>query len=203
MNDQLLFAGMWIVFFVFHSFLASSRLKRILQAKLLPFKYYRIGYNVFSIVSLLPVFVVYRKIEKTQLFESSYWNQAVGVLLIIISLFLWKLTFRNYSLAEFVGTDRLTKNYIQKPEFKKNGLNALVRHPLYSVSLILLTGFFLLYPNDLILISVVLIFSYFPVGIYFEELKMIRYFGKEYLEYKKKTPKLIPRFYKRLKLNRT
>lgn len=196
MNDMLLFAGLWIVFFVFHSFLASSRLKRVIQAKFLPFKYYRISYNILSIASLLPVIVAYQKMEKTLLIENSYWNQAGGLLLIIVSIVLWRRTFKNYRLSEFAGTDRLSKDYVHKPEFRINGLNGLVRHPLYSVSYIFLAGLLLLYPNDLILISAVLIILYFPIGIYFEEKKMIQYFGKEYLEYKKKIPKLIPRFYK-------
>lgn len=191
MYVKLAYLFSWVFFFFCHSFFASGKVKRSLH-QLISFKYYRLFYSAISIVTLIPVVVLYFKAEPIYIFEPQLWSEIMGILIIVLSLYLWKKSFFNYSLSEFMGTDRLKKDYQFKAILRKNKLNKLVRHPLYSVSYLFLTGLFILLPNDLILIATVLIFLYFPIGIYFEEAKMIEIFGDQYIEYRKNTPSVFP-----------
>lgn len=191
MTVKLLYILSWVVFFFLHSALASSRVKNYLQP-LISFRYYRFFYNAVSTLSLIPVVLFYYLADARYLFKPEIVVQVPGVLIILLSLGLWRKTFKNYSLAEFAGTDRLQKGYVLKPKLRKSRLNRLVRHPLYSVSYLLIIGLFLLFPHDLMLITAVLVFIYFPIGIYFEERKLIKVFGDEYVSYKRKTPALFP-----------
>lgn len=169
---------------------------------MISFRYYRLLYNALSFASLIPVVFFYYKADASYLFDPQLWTEILGFLLILLSFYLWWKSFFNYSLSEFMGTDRLKKNYQFKAILRKNKLNKMVRHPLYSVSYLFLTGLFILFPNDLILITAVLIFIYFPIGIYFEEAKMIDLFGDQYLEYRESTPALFPSLNSLLKRGR-
>jgi methanethiol S-methyltransferase len=70
------------------------------------------------------------------------------------------------------------------------GLYRVVRHPLYTFSLLFLWLSPSVSQNSLTLyIGATL---YFIIGAYFEERKLLRDFGEAYAEYKRKTPMLIP-----------
>jgi protein-S-isoprenylcysteine O-methyltransferase Ste14 len=182
----------WLLFFILHSGLASSQVKNRLQT-IITFRYYRLFYNVLSILALIPVVLFYLKYPANLFFSPTFYTQLLGASIILLSFYLWKKTFRNYSLAEFAGSDRLKKGYKLQPRLRKSGLNKLVRHPLYSVSYLFLTGLWILLPSDINMLTTLLIFIYFPIGIYFEELKLISVFGEEYQKYKNQTPVLFPR----------
>jgi methanethiol S-methyltransferase len=89
-----------------------------------------------------------------------------------------------------------TKHKIFKMKRKRTittGIYRIVRHPIYSGTLILFLGLILFH-------SSALSFLYFPASIllywimtYFEEKDLIRMFGEEYLLYKQKVKsRIIP-----------
>ena len=193
MIEKTAFILALFLFCFVHSGLATTKVKTFLQA-LIPFRYYRLFYNAVSFLLLFPVFFIYHLAEPYWFWEPKWYSTLPGILLLILSFYLWSKTFDNYSLAEFVGTDRLKKHYKEVPELKLGGLNRWVRHPLYSISYFFLAGLFLLFPNDLILLTALGVIIYFPIGIYYEELKMEKLFGEQYKSYKATTPKLFPRW---------
>ena len=74
------------------------------------------------------------------------------------------------------------------------GAFSIVRHPLYLAALLLYIG--LLF-TTLSIVSFVLflgIFIFYDVIATFEEKKLEEKFGDEYIRYKEKTPKWLPRF---------
>jgi len=193
MELKILFAIYLVFYFFSHSLLAATRVKDILQrTSIIPFRYYRLFFNFLAVLLLIPVVVLYYLSEKHVFFELNFAGNLIGYLCIIFGIYLWKLSFRNYALSEFLGTDRLKANKPIKQTMAFRGFNMWVRHPLYSTSYFVLLCVFLISPNDLILIIIVLISIYFPIGIYFEEKKLEIEFGDSYLEYKKKTPMLFP-----------
>jgi protein-S-isoprenylcysteine O-methyltransferase Ste14 len=76
-----------------------------------------------------------------------------------------------------------------------NGLHRYVRHPLYLGTFVFLWGWFLLYPSLSFLICCSFITIYTLIGLRFEEKKLIKEFGDEYVQYQKKVPRLIPKFH--------
>lgn len=191
MKWLLCYGFSWIIFFILHSGLASSQVKKRIFL-FIPFTYYRLFYNAVSTVALIPVVMFYLIYPSKLLFSPTPFIQVLGVSIIVLSFYLWKKSFNNYSISEFAGTDRLKEGYKLQPRLRKGGLNKLVRHPLYSVSYLFLVGLFVLLPSDINLLTSALIFIYFPIGIYFEERKLIAFFGEEYRKYKSNTPVLFP-----------
>jgi protein-S-isoprenylcysteine O-methyltransferase Ste14 len=71
-----------------------------------------------------------------------------------------------------------------------HGLYRVVRHPLYTFSLLFLWLTPTMSVNSLTLYLGATL--YILVGAYFEERKLLRDFGTAYADYKRKTPMLIP-----------
>ena len=75
-----------------------------------------------------------------------------------------------------------------------NGPYSMVRHPLYFFSLIGAVGIGLASENLLILaLIMVLYLIYYPFTIFAEEKKLENKFGEIYFEYKRKTPRFLPK----------
>jgi protein-S-isoprenylcysteine O-methyltransferase Ste14 len=77
------------------------------------------------------------------------------------------------------------------PRLVTNGLHRLVRHPLYTTSLIVL---YLASPMSLNWLAFAIsCHAYFFVGSIFEERKLVREFGIAYRAYQQRVPRLLPR----------
>lgn len=73
-----------------------------------------------------------------------------------------------------------------------DGVYARVRHPQYSGLFLITVGMLIQWPTLLTLIMwPILMFSYYRLAMR-EEKEMERYFGREYREYKSKTPSFVP-----------
>ena len=81
-------------------------------------------------------------------------------------------------------------------KIKQGGIYKLIRHPSYTGSLLSFAGFGLSLNNRIsLLISVVLVPLAFLYRIRIEEKALTDQFGTDYLEYKKRTYRLIPFIY--------
>jgi protein-S-isoprenylcysteine O-methyltransferase Ste14 len=69
-----------------------------------------------------------------------------------------------------------------------------VRHPLYLGTFLFIWGWFMVYPAVSFLICNSIITIYTLIALRFEERKLIREYGNDYIQYRKKVPSLIPRF---------
>ena len=92
-------------------------------------------------------------------------------------------------LTQFRAGLRGEKVEYVKPKLTRNGALAVVRHPYYFVSLVLIWSRPLLW-KDLWLNIVLTV--YFLIGTLNEERKLKKEFGQEYLDYMKEVPALIP-----------
>ena len=92
-------------------------------------------------------------------------------------------------LLSFVGLRQLSQEE-RAGELVTTGLYRLVRHPLYTFSLLILWLSPSVTVNSFIVyLSLTL---YVLIGIIFEEQKLLREFGQKYAHYKSMTPMLIP-----------
>ena len=124
--------------------------------------------------------------------------RVVGVVLALIGAVIGLVAFRNYSLAKFVGWQQL-KNSISRNEktlhssLITSGLQSQVRHPLYTGIFLFIWGYWLLAPTLANLVFNVITTAYIPVGVYFEEQKLVKQFGTAYDTYRKSVPMLFPK----------
>lgn len=181
--DYVILVGGWLLYFVLHSVLAADRVKRNVNRKAL-----RLFYSLFSIAGLLALLFWNGRIQSAHFFPSEGWTRYISLLVTTFGVMVIQISFRQYSLRAFLGLAE------EKNEFKTDGILQQIRHPIYTGTILIILGFFLFIPNVPTLVSCCIMLLYLPIGIYFEEKKLVAAYGDLYLEYKKRVPSLIPRF---------
>lgn len=180
-----------IVWGVVHSVTASlgfkEFLRRVLGAGFM--KFYRLLYNVFSVVSFAPILYLSAVLPTQNLYRvPAPWNylmlagQGLSAALLLVAVL-------QTDTLSFVGLRQLFEE--EKPgKLIKNGFYHYMRHPLYTFGLM----FLWLSPNVSVnsFILYISLTVYILAGAYFEERKLLREFGQEYADYKTVTPMLIP-----------
>ncbi|MBV8327065.1 isoprenylcysteine carboxylmethyltransferase family protein [Chryseobacterium sp.] len=115
----------------------------------------------------------------------------VGEFLIILGIVFRFIIIR--SLGKYFTVDVTIK---QDHKIKKEGFYKYLRHPSYAFSLVTSLGLGLYLNNWLsLLFAFVPPFLAFAYRIKIEEQALVERFGNEYIEYRKKTKKLIPFIY--------
>lgn len=186
--DYFLLIFSLLFFGISHSILASSYLKSKFETR-----FYRLIYNVLSLITFGFIYWQYQKSPDELLF-ASFFNSTVSSFLIGLSLGFLLSTLLQYNLKEFSGFDAFGSKS-EEIHLKTDGFLRFVRHPLYSAIILLAITLFINEPtikNGICLFASTL---YILIGIYFEEKKLVRLFGDDYNAYKAKTPMLIPKFW--------
>ncbi len=183
-----------MLYYGLHSLLASTSVKHWLQRYWISPRYYRLLYNVVAVLTLFPIAYLYST-SKAHFLLSAHWGlQILGLLAVGIGLYIVRAAMRNYDLGEFSGLAQYQNagGGVALGELNIKGWNAIVRHPLYLGSIILVWGVFLIRPHDL-LFSVALITTlYSYLGASWEEIKLSKAFGDTYQAYQKQVPMLFP-----------
>jgi protein-S-isoprenylcysteine O-methyltransferase Ste14 len=195
-----LFIISFIIWASWHSITASRRTKAVVRRWIGDRVYegwYRLFYNVFSFVTILPVvYILWTMVPETVLWQIpepfSYVAlavQLVGVGGLAVSL--WQT-----DIWEFVGL-RQTWRYVQgedemtlPPKLVTSGTYSFVRHPLYFFSVLLLwfSPVMTLNSGAFNLLAT----AYFWAGSRVEERRLADYFGETYAAYRKRVPGLVP-----------
>ena len=176
---------------IIHSLLASTGIKDLFRRAFGNgfMKFYRLFYNIYAVVSALPILYLMLTLPDTTLYQASTpWDyilragQGTSIFLLFVAAF-------QTDLLSFAGLRQLFEEE-KNEKLITGGLYRFVRHPLYTFSLLILwlaPGMTL---NSFIVYLALTI--YVLVGIIFEERKLLREFGQEYAEYRSMTPMLIP-----------
>ncbi len=191
--DYFWLAFLWIAYFILHSVLALFSVKNFFYSLGIKPQLYRLFYVILATSALLVIIIYSSLIVSEYVFSPNKLMKFSGLILAGWGFVIAKAGFKSYDTKAFLGLGSLNP----EDEFKTDGLLSKMRHPVYSGSILLVLGYFLFDPKWSTLLSVSLIIVYFIVGIYLEEKKLIKSFGSKYIEYKKETPMLIPRFWKK------
>lgn len=183
--------GLWLGYGLLHSLLATSAFKSLI-IKHIPIKtHYRLIYNTIATFLLVGLLAYQFSLSASYLWLNTSVEHIIGLGAILASIYLFRLAFRSYDSSEFLG---LKYEDEQANQLKQDGVLQYVRHPLYSATLLLIWGAFLLINTDTMLTMCLALTLYLFVGIYWEEKKLIKTYGETYREYRKKVPMLIPPF---------
>ncbi len=150
--------------------------------------YYRLLYNLLATAGLFFMLFLNASIPSKYILEPTAWTRYFSLMMATAGIFIVKAAFKQYSLGEFLGF-----RIDEQEGFKAEGILKYIRHPLYSATVLITTGFWLFTPNLTTLISAGCIFLYLAIGIPLEERKLIKRFGQDYREYRKSVPSLIPK----------
>jgi len=181
------------IYGVVHSWLASLQAKDLARRRLgaSAERGYRLAYNVFAVLTLLPVLALPSLLPDRSLYTiSPPWVYLTLALqgLAIAALAVGVMQTGAWS---FLGLEQLfAPTPGGKPRLVVKGLYRWVRHPLYTAGLVFIWLVPVMSANLLALnIGLTL---YLVVGAYFEERKLLREYGAAYAEYQQRTPMLVP-----------
>jgi protein-S-isoprenylcysteine O-methyltransferase Ste14 len=188
-----LLVAAWLGYFVLHSLLASLAVKRWTAARRpdwMPL--YRLGFNALAVLLVLPPLWLTLTGPGPVLIA---WTGvgawiANGLAIAAIAGVLWSL--RWYDGAAFLGLRQWRERIgavADREGFAISPLHRWVRHPWYSLSLVLI------WTRDMdpsFLTSAVLLTGYFVVGSRLEERKLIAFHGERYRRYRELVPGLLP-----------
>jgi methanethiol S-methyltransferase len=171
-----------------HSLLAANWVKDLLKNR-----FYRLLFNLISILTFGGIYLIYTKTPVELFFEPPFGFLLSSFLIGLGFGFILAVLYK-YNLAEFSGFDAFQK---QKTDatLATSGFLSYVRHPLYSAIIILMLFVFIAEPSSRNLASGVFFTVYILIGIHFEEKKLIATFGQQYIDYQAKTPRLLPKFW--------
>jgi protein-S-isoprenylcysteine O-methyltransferase Ste14 len=158
-------------------------------------RWYRLAYNLFATVSLLPVLALPALLSDQRLYSIPppwIYLTLSGQFLAVLALVAGLLQTGVWS---FLGLRQLVGSREEPSSLNVSGLYRHVRHPLYTAGLALIwltpVMTFNLFALNLGLTV------YLVLGAMLEERKLKREFGEEYTRYQVRTPMLIPRFPKK------
>ena len=154
-------------------------------------RWYRLFYNVFSIVTLLPVLALPAVLPDAPLYTIPppwVYLSTAGQLLAVAML---AVGVMQTGVWRFLGLQQvLEPGKVEPPRLVTGGLYRYMRHPLYTAGLL----FIWLIPAktvNLLALNIGLT-AYLIVGALYEERKLAREFGQIYNLYRERTPMLIP-----------
>ncbi len=191
MNEIIAFILYFLFFAVIHSALATDYIKKRAERLLGDnFRFYRLLYTILSFFTMAPVFLTWATYSNsTQLVYSVLqWLFPFVILIRLLAMGLLVYAVLQTDVLDFTGIRQIQGR--NKNELITKGAYGIVRHPLYSGSIILL--FTKMQMTQLDLIAIVLISIYFIIGAYIEERRLLEVFGEEYRNYQKQVSMFIP-----------
>jgi protein-S-isoprenylcysteine O-methyltransferase Ste14 len=194
LDRQLLeLAGAWLLYFAIHSLLASLWLKRRVARRWPEWMpAYRLLFNLQALLLLLPPLYLTYIWDGPFLWQWQGWGWwlANGLALLAAGLFLWSAGY--YDSGEFLGLKQWReqeRRVEDQEQFHISPLHRFVRHPWYSLGLVLI------WTRDMnlaFLLTGLLITLYLVLGSRLEERKLMEYHGVRYRRYRERVPGLIP-----------
>lgn len=185
---------------ILHSALISVSVTGYLHGRLgRTFRFYRIFFNVTSLLTLIPVVVYADAVRTEPIFRWEGYMRILQVLFLGTAVLLFFLGARRYDAGRFLGFKQIreevsSKGLTDAGALDTSGVLGIIRHPWYLASL------FLVWPRPLDVSSIlvnVLLTCYLIAGAYLEERKLVREFGEKYRAYQKRVSMFLP--YKWLK----
>ncbi len=174
-----------------HSLLASLEAKALARRFFGPSvdRYYRLGYNLFSVLSLLPVGWIWIHLPDKNLYAFHLPWLAVTAAVQVLALVALAAGVLQTGAFAFVGLAQIFGS-AGPARLVTGGLYRFVRHPLYTAGLVLIWLAPVMTVNRLILCAAATL--YIVVGAWFEERKLRREYRDEYIRYAASTPMFIP-----------
>ena len=193
-------ALLWTSWCVVHSVLVSTTLTDYFKSKLgNRFRFYRLFYNGFAIVTLIPVAIYSYAVQVEPVFVWDGYLRIFQVILFLIAIFLFFAGITHYDALQFLGIRQVKQRSMSEGMTKTGELNATgilgtIRHPWYLGAIAFIWARQL--DVSAIIVNIILT-AHLIIGTYLEERKLVAEFGDGYRSYQKEVPMFIP--YKWLK----
>ena len=156
--------------------------------------YYRLFYNIFSTLFLVPVLIYSYSIIEKPFFSWHGYFLSIRYLMLLGGLWIFYAGSRHYNMRTFVGINQIHEGVNHglintSGKIEKGGIMGVVRHPFYSGSFLLIWAGNL---DTTRLIINIILSLYLVVGTVLEEQKLLAEFGDVYRNYQKEVSMLFP-----------
>ena len=190
-GNHYLLIVLWIVYYVVHSIAAATSVKEFFLEKWKDDGLYRLIYSLFAFITLGGILFFQYSFSSPHLFSLNRLIFLPIILGVLPGLVIMFISIKKYFVA--LSGIRKVMGESEIVELKVNGIHKLVRHPLYSGTILFVWGLFFIFPYLNNLICVVLLTLYVWVGVLFEENKLMLVFGEQYEKYSREVPRFFPR----------
>lgn len=177
-----------------HSAMISVSVTEYLHKRLgRTFRFYRLFFNMISILTLIPVVFWVSSARTKPIFRWDGYIQIIQVLLLGTAALLFFLGALRYDFGQLLGFKQIreetNKCITGACELDTSGVLSVVRHPWYLATILLIWA----RPLDISIIVVnVILTCYLVIGTYMEEKKLILEFGENYRSYQRRVSMLVP-----------
>lgn len=199
MKNYLLCA-LWTLWCFLHSFLVTTRTTAWFRNQLGgKYIFYRIFYNLFSLITALPLFYWQRTIPGPTVVPLPPYLIILKYIALISSVIIIAGAFLSFDILKFIGIRQRASGDQQKeegPVIKKHGLYGIVRHPMYLGGIIFFTASMTHAPLPQFL-GYLILAIYMIIGTVREDRRLLRELGNVYGNYQKEVPMIIPRISRR------
>ena len=193
--QYLMLIILWIAWCALHSALISPAVTDRLH-KRFPgsSRYHRIFYNLFAVVSLLPVLYYSFALKDAPLVAWPGPWRIVPILLGTAAIFFFLAGGRRYDALQFLGLRQIREEnacgvLTEDCSLDTSGILSVVRHPWYTGGILIVWARPL---NLTAIISNLIICAYLVVGAILEERKLKRLFGRQYADYQRQVSMFFP-----------
>ena len=193
--NYFLLCTLWFSWCFLHSFLVTTRTTKWFKKQLgEKFAFYRLSYNLFSLITVLPLFYWQRTIPGPIVIPLAPHLMIFKYIALIFSVLIIAGSFVTFDIWEFMGIRKAANGDQQKeeePVIKKHGLYGIVRHPMYLGGIIFLTAS-MLYVSLPQFLGYLILALYMIIGTVREDRRLSRELGTVYRNYQKEVPMIVP-----------
>ncbi|MCK5139662.1 MAG: isoprenylcysteine carboxylmethyltransferase family protein [Thermodesulfovibrionia bacterium] len=194
--EYVLLCTLWIFWCFIHSFLISTKTTVWFKSRLGDTcAYYRIFYNLFSLVTVLPLLYWQWTIPGSVVIRLSPLLLVFKYAALIFSVIVVAGSFFTFDVLEFAGIRHIMDRHqeTQKPPvISKHGFYSIVRHPMYLGGFVFLLASMTYAPLAQFL-GYLILAVYMIIGTLLEDKRLARELGDVYREYQKEVPMFFPK----------
>ena len=195
MMAYVILAILWVLWCALHSAFISSRMTEYVKARFpKSHRYYRILYNVVSVLTLIPVILYSMTISGPLIIRYEGSGRIIQISLFLIAHIFFIAGAKAYDIPQFLGFRQIrganTCSVLTDDcTLDTSGILGVVRHPWYTGVMIIIWARSL----DLAgLVTNLMLTAYLIVGTYLEERKLVAQFGQQYVDYQRRVSKFVP-----------
>ena len=186
---------LWIAWCALHSALIAPSVTAYFERRFGRwFRFYRLMFNGVSLATLVPVALYTFAVQNDPFFSWGGSLRIVQILLLAVAFTLFFSGMRRYDTLQFLGIRQLEQTnacaVLSKDcKIDTKGILGVMRHPWY------VGGMLVVWARNLdtaAIITNAVITTYFVVGAFLEERKLVRQYGKAYQEYQKQVSMFFP-----------
>ena len=191
----LILIALWTAFCFLHSAMITPGFTDSVKKNTgTSYRYYRLFYNIFSLLFLVPVVIYSYSIMEKPFFTWHGYLLAIRYFMLTAGLWIFYAGSRHYNMSTFLGINQIHEGVNHglintSGKIEKGGIMGVVRHPFYSGSFLLIWAGNL--DNSRLIINIILSL-YLVVGTMLEEQKLLSEFGDVYRNYQKEVSMHFP-----------